>query len=527
MMASTGMGTTGGASVDAQLVALLDKLEGLRQEGRPPPRPPMIAEVRTLELWRAVIAECLATVFYVFLVCGAYSPWTGKTLTQEGQLTISLVAGLAMAVLVHSFGQVSGGHVNPAVTVSLAVTRRVSPLRAAMFVLAQLGGGIAGAALLYGATSSGYTGDLGATVVSQVISPWQGLGLEFLLTFVVVFVVFASFNPYRRNFGNPAVAIGLAYLACTLVGLPLTGASMNPARSLGPAFVKNKWDAHWVYWVAPLLGGVTAGLIYEYIFNPHRLPRSRKDSIDGDSSSVGSDEDPYDECSKPPPRYNYNALRAQHYDQYRPANTSNTTSPLGYPASMYGHTGTPSVYNASSYKYDTSYTPNKDEIYSGSKSLYAKSPPLPRSTSLNRSQSVYTKPPPPRMDNYSRNLAQSQSLCSKPAASFSALSHTESIYKNNPRQDTLYVTSKSGIVKPEPVYGTATYNKQNDSGDSNYSTYRGSASYSSSRSSNPCPPMPMSRTRTDNLTPNSVASAHSGHATPNSVALCYSPNPQY
>ncbi|KAK8737690.1 hypothetical protein OTU49_004194, partial [Cherax quadricarinatus] len=377
------------------------------------------------------------------------------------------------------------------------------------------------------ATSSGYTGDLGATVVSQVISPWQGLGLEFLLTFVVVFVVFASFNPYRRNFGNPAVAIGLAYLACTLVGLPLTGASMNPARSLGPAFVKNKWDAHWVYWVAPLLGGVTAGLIYEYIFNPHRLPRSRKDSIDGDSSSVGSDEDPYDECSKPPPRYNYNALRAQHYDQYRPANTSNTTSPLGYPASMYGHTGTPSVYNASSYKYDTSYTPNKDEIYSGSKSLYAKSPPLPRSTSLNRSQSVYTKPPPPRMDNYSRNLAQSQSLCSKPAASFSALSHTESIYKNNPRQDTLYVTSKSGIVKPEPVYGTATYNKQNDSGDSNYSTYRGSASYSSSRSSNPCPPMPMSRTRTDNLTPNSVASAHSGHATPNSVALCYSPNPQY
>lgn len=274
---------SGVTSVDAQLVALLDKLEGLRQETTsPPPRPPMIAEVRTLELWRAVIAECLATVFYVFLVCGAYSPWTGKTLTQEGQLTISLVAGFAMAVLVHSFGQVSGGHVNPAVTISLAVTRRVSPLRAAMFVLAQLGGGIAGAALLYGATSSGYTGDLGATVVSQVISPWQGLGMEFLLTFVVVFVFFASVNPYRRSFGNPAVAIGLAYLACTLVGLPLTGASMNPARSLGPAFVKNKWDAHWVYWVAPLLGGVTAGLIYEYIFNPHRLPRSRKDSIDGE-----------------------------------------------------------------------------------------------------------------------------------------------------------------------------------------------------------------------------------------------------
>ncbi|KAK3865883.1 hypothetical protein Pmani_022715 [Petrolisthes manimaculis] len=148
-------GVGGGSNVEDQLVTLLDKLESLRQQDTlsravPSSRPPMIAEVRTLELWRAVIAECLATVFFVFLVCGSYSPWTGKMLTQEGQLTISLVAGLAMAVLIHSFGQVSGGHVNPAVTVSLAVTRRVSPLRAAMFILAQLGGGIAGAALLYG-----------------------------------------------------------------------------------------------------------------------------------------------------------------------------------------------------------------------------------------------------------------------------------------------------------------------------------------------------------------------------------------
>lgn len=231
-MAST-VGGGGGGSVDAQLVALLDKLEGLRQEVTPLPRPSMIAEVRTLELWRAVIAECLATVFYVFLVCGAYSPWTGKVLTQDGQLTVALVAGFSMAILVHSFGQVSGGHVNPAVTVSLAVTRHVSPLRAAMFVLAQLGGGIAGAALLYGATSSGYTGDLGATSVSQVITQWQGLGLEFLLTFVVVFVFFSSVNPYRRSFGNPSVVIGFAYMACTLVGVSgLHGDQWCPSLSM-------------------------------------------------------------------------------------------------------------------------------------------------------------------------------------------------------------------------------------------------------------------------------------------------------
>ncbi|KAK7077408.1 hypothetical protein SK128_017804, partial [Halocaridina rubra] len=94
-----------GRTWESQILFLLDKLESLKPDPNPPPRPPMIVEVRTLELWRAVIAECLATVFYVFLVCGAYSPWTGKTLTPEGQLTIALVAGFAMAVLVHSFGQ--------------------------------------------------------------------------------------------------------------------------------------------------------------------------------------------------------------------------------------------------------------------------------------------------------------------------------------------------------------------------------------------------------------------------------------
>lgn len=535
-----GGGVGGDVTVEAQLALLLERLEaGRRDHAAAVGRPAMIAEVRTLELWRAVIAECLATVFYVFLVCGAYSPWTAKTPTPENgvQLNIALVAGFAMTILVHSFGQVSGGHVNPAVTVALACARRVSPLRAAMYILAQLGGGIAGAALLYGATSSGYNTDLGATVPRLGVSPLQAFGLEFLLTFVVVFVVFASVNPYKRSFGNPATAIGLSYLSCTLVGFPLTGASMNPARSLGPAFVMNKWDVHWVYWCAPLLGGILAGLIYEYIFNPHRTPRSRKDSLDGDSSSVGSDEDAYDECSKPPPRYNYNALRAQHYDQYRPANT-NTTSPIGFPSSVYGQSTANSVYNGHSYKLDGGFVGNKEDIYSGSKSLYTKSPPLPRSTSLNRSQSVYTKPAPPRTDNYSRNLVTvQQGMTAKSASDFTVLSHTaNSMYKNNTRNDSLYVTSKSGIVKPEPVYGANPYGNQKiesayvnkgDSGDSSYSTYRGSTSYSSSRSSGQNGPVPMSRSRNDAITPNSIASAHSGLVTPSSNATCYSPNPQY
>ncbi|KAK7062967.1 hypothetical protein SK128_003668, partial [Halocaridina rubra] len=246
------------------------------------------------------------------------------------------------------------------------------------------------------------------------------------------------------------------------------------------------------------------------------------------SSSVGSDEDVYDECSKPPPRYNYNALRAQHSDQYRPASTCNTTSPIGYPSNMYGQTGTSSVYTSTSYKYDNGIlTGNKDDIYSGTKSMYARSPPLPRSTSLCRSQSVYTKPPPPRMENYSKNLTQSHNSCNKATGGFTTLPLMESVgmYKNNPRQDSLYVTNKVSIVKPEPVYGITTSSRHHDSGDSNYSSYRGSATYSSSRSSNTAPPLPLSHSRTENLTPN--AAAHSGLITPNSAVSCYSPNPHF
>lgn len=279
--------------LENQLWALLSKLEngvpGFDMEGRGArPNPnlrwgfAMLAELRTLDLWRAVIGECLAVVFYVLLVCGAYSPWAGQPTPPERHLVISLVAGFAMTVLVHCFCQVSGGHVNPAVTIALAAMRRVSPLRALLLVLAQLGGGIAGAALLFGATSSGYSGDLGATVISRVITVGQGFGVEFLLSFVVVLAYFSAMCPHRRpSGGHPALIVGLAYLATTLVGLPLTGASMNPARSLGPAFVMNSWHAHWVYWAGPILGGLTAGFIHEFIFNPRRSPLSRNHSTDG------------------------------------------------------------------------------------------------------------------------------------------------------------------------------------------------------------------------------------------------------
>ncbi|GFG36345.1 hypothetical protein Cfor_08608, partial [Coptotermes formosanus] len=150
-------------NMEYHLVTLFEKLDAVRRDPTcvspstsAPVRPSMQVEVRTLEFWRSIISECLAAFFYVFIVCGAASGAGGasstlmSTPTSSVTLATALAAGFAIATLTQCFGHISGAHVNPAVTVAMAVTRNVTPLRALMFVTAQCGGGIAGAALLYG-----------------------------------------------------------------------------------------------------------------------------------------------------------------------------------------------------------------------------------------------------------------------------------------------------------------------------------------------------------------------------------------
>lgn len=110
-------------------------------------------ELRTFELWRSVIAECLASFLYVFLLCATHLTWTGSNFifgSTPNWLIIALCSGFSMATLIQCFGHISGGHVNPAVTVAFLLTKRISPLRALMYILAHCSGAIAGAALLYG-----------------------------------------------------------------------------------------------------------------------------------------------------------------------------------------------------------------------------------------------------------------------------------------------------------------------------------------------------------------------------------------
>ncbi|XP_069704193.1 neurogenic protein big brain-like isoform X2 [Periplaneta americana] len=511
-------------NVEYHLVTLFEKLDAVRRDATclspstsTPPRPSMQAEVRTLEFWRSIISECLAAFFYVFIVCGAASGAGGSSNnllsspTPSVTLATALATGFAIATLTQCFGHVSGAHVNPAVTVAMAVTRNITPLRALMFVTAQCGGGIAGAALLYGVTTPGYMGNLSATVshLPVHLNAWERFGVEFILTFIVVFTYFVSMDTYRKWLGSSALTIGSAYLACTLVSMP----SMNPARTLGPAFVMNKWDNHWVYWFGPMLGGMVSGLIYEFIFNPRRHIRQPKESIDGDSSSIHSDEDPYDELDKPAaPKFHgstYNTLRGA--DIYRPAvnhgGPPTPASPTG-PGNAY----CPSLTSASLYSAPPCKLDRVESLYGGTKSLYAKSPPLTRAN-LNRSQSVYSKVPPgpvcgreglprpgplvPAQSLYPMRFSQNHNTTNQNVQNQQnqLQQRSESIYgirgiANVNRGETggVYGVSHAaapagsavggkftaGSNRPESMYGMVV-NRRQDSADSSYSSYHSGA----------------------------------------------------
>ncbi|HLA18504.1 MAG TPA: MIP family channel protein [Dehalococcoidia bacterium] len=223
--------------------------------------------------WRAVLAELIATLLFVFVGAGSVVVVTGVIGASPGDdaaalTAIALAHGLAIAVVVAGTAKISGGHVNPAVTFGAVISGRMKLTTGILYVGAQLAGAVIGALLIKAAVVGDVEGNLGAHALNLNALDGKGGGVlvEAVLTFVLVFTVFATAID-RRGMGNLApIAIGLAILIDHLVGVPLTGASMNPARSFGPALVADAWDNHWVYWVGPLAGGGIAALAYYLTF---------------------------------------------------------------------------------------------------------------------------------------------------------------------------------------------------------------------------------------------------------------------
>jgi aquaporin Z len=209
---------------------------------------------------RRAAAEFVGAFALVFAGVGAIA--LGNDL-----VGVALAHGLAIGVMASAVGHISGAHFNPAVTFGFLVTRRIAPRLALAYVGAQLSGAVAAALLLRGVFSPDSVLDAGVPQLGEGVGVGSGLLLEIVLTFFLVWVIFASAADPRGTFKSIAgLAIGLTITLDILAGGPLTGAAMNPARAFGPELVQGVWSDAWLYWVAPLIGAALAALSYEHLY---------------------------------------------------------------------------------------------------------------------------------------------------------------------------------------------------------------------------------------------------------------------
>jgi MIP family channel proteins len=220
---------------------------------------------------KAVVAELVGTFIFFFIGAGSIVTMNYIHASQQAALVvIALAHGLVLSVVVTSIGHISGGHLNPAVTIGLWVAQRIATPLAILYIAAQLIGGIIAGFLLKAIFSSAIWEPvhLGTPSLAPGVAVGTGILIEAILTFFLVFAVFGTaVDPRHPRVGG--FGIGLTVLFDILVGGPLTGASMNPARTFGPAVAANYWTDDYVYWIGPILGGILAALIYGYLLMPH------------------------------------------------------------------------------------------------------------------------------------------------------------------------------------------------------------------------------------------------------------------
>jgi MIP family channel proteins len=212
-------------------------------------------------------AEFIGTFTLVFIGAGSILAALGY---QDPTIVgIALAHGLAIAVMVSAVGHISGGHFNPAITLGFLVTRRLNPALAAVYWVAQFAAALIAALLLNWIFPEQVVnaGKLGAPQLAGSVAAFPGLIVEAILTFLLVWVVFATAADPRGTFKSIAgLAIGFTITLDILMGGPLTGAAMNPARAFGPELVHREWSDAWIWYLGPPLGAVAAALLYEWLY---------------------------------------------------------------------------------------------------------------------------------------------------------------------------------------------------------------------------------------------------------------------
>jgi len=223
-------------------------------------------------LTQKLFAEFVGTFTLIFI--GVGSICADQYLRTSGQGGVGLLAiaaahGLAIAIMVTAVGHISGGHLNPAVTIGFWVTKRLTTMQSLCYWIAQLLGAAAAAYLIITILPESVwrPAGLGTPDLAPDFTRMHGMLLEAATTFLLVWVVFATAADAKGAFNKIAgFAIGLTITMDILFAGPFTGGAMNPARAFGPALASHHWTNHGVYWVGPLFGGVLAGVIYDRLY---------------------------------------------------------------------------------------------------------------------------------------------------------------------------------------------------------------------------------------------------------------------
>jgi aquaporin Z len=216
-------------------------------------------------LVRKLVAEALGTYMLVFFGCASVV-MTAFPGGNWGVLGVAIAHGLVLGTALTLTMTISGGYLNPAVTLGLAAMRRIAPAMALAYIVAQLAGAVLGAATLK-AIVPGSTGGAvmyGTPAVSGTLSLAAAVGVEALLTFFLMSAVYGSVIAYEK----PPVAgygIGITLLVAIMGGGALTGGALNPARAFGPAVISGHWVAHVVYWIGPIAGALAAAALWEFV----------------------------------------------------------------------------------------------------------------------------------------------------------------------------------------------------------------------------------------------------------------------
>ena len=247
--------------------------------------------------WFAEAIGTYALVFFGPLAIILSVVAFGDGLSIESIIMIALAHGAAVGLMVYAFGHVSGAHINPAVTIPMMITKKISVGDGIGYIIFQLIGAIVAAfslkAILPEIGAKVNFGTQGGPSELLNSSIMAGITVEIILTFFLVTVIFLTAVHKKAAAGIHGISIGGMVFLLHIVGVPLTGASMNPARTFGPAVVSGFWELHWIYWLAPIVGGIIAGVIMNYVFVNNAEPKTKSVSHSTSKSQLEQYEKQY------------------------------------------------------------------------------------------------------------------------------------------------------------------------------------------------------------------------------------------